>query len=151
MSFVNVNWTEDQVVYTLQAVLNKLLSGDESLTIKQDGYEQNCYTVTNNSTVYLYFRKNWIHMILDNNASGAYSPSALPWKDKVIKSNLKQIINFLSNRVSLERAREEAEKNRVANETATRALFNALPEALTVEFEKHILESKDGEENEKDT
>lgn len=55
-------------------------------------------------------------------------PSILPWKDKGIKALVKELY-IISD---------------TAGETAQAALLKAFPEAITQEFETHVLEAKDG-------
>lgn len=149
--FEEVDWTAEQVDFTLRMIINKIISGDhEGITIGHDASIYNDFTIKMTSKIYVSLRSDYVFMILDNHASGSFQPSGLFWKDRSVKSTMKELLSALNNKADFERKRLEKENNKYKTEVATAALWNAFPDALNAEFEKHVLgeqnvESKDEE------
>ena len=141
-SYNDVDWTAEQVDFTLRMLLEKIFISDNSFVIQEDfRYGHRMYNITNNNGIYVSLRnKSWIFMILNNEAAGSFEPSCLFWQDRVVKKTIKELVHALDNRTSIKLRLAQEETQRKKTETATRALFGAFPEAITKEFEKHVLE-----------
>lgn len=148
VSYTDVDWTAEQTNFTLRMVIDKIINmGQDGVSISQDTYAGDQFNIKIGSKVYVTIDSKHVFMILDD-AAGGFWPRWLFWQDREVKATMKELHSALKNRsVQLLRAREE-EKYRYKKETAMKALFNAFPEAIAQEFEKHILESKDGKSEE---
>ncbi len=144
MSYEDVDWTAEQVDFALQLILEKMLNG-EKLEYRQEDYGRSNWTIKAGSKVYISVSKSWIFMILDQKAKGSFKPSGLFWKDRPVKASIKKLLHILNNRAAIAAELSLREQNKYKTEIAMKALFNAFPEAVTKEFEKHVLESKNGE------
>ena len=146
MSYIDVEWTEEQVDFTLQMLINRLINSDENTETAKEEYSSDSYRIKCGNKIYVSLNKdmNRIFMILNNESAGSYAPSFLPWKNRAVKKSMKQLYSMLSNAEAMRNARAKAESNKYKSEMAMKSLFSAFPEAMTQEFEKHVLEIENG-------
>ena len=144
MAFVDVEWTAEQVDFTLQMLISKLTDeADSSLSIEKKPWSDDAYLVKNSSgTIYVSIHRDRVFMILNNKSSGSFEPNPFFWKDKPVKASLKQIFRILDE------AKEHTAKLRKQEtiDLAMDSLIKAFPEVIAREFEKHVLEIKDATE-----
>lgn len=147
MSYVDVDWTSEQVDFALQMALNKFLESSEDMKVTVNEYSRGEYRIQSSKFYITISSENRVFMILNNQSAGSYRPSGWFWKDKAVKKTMKTLYGVLSSAEKRALAKAEAEKNKYKKETAMKSLFDAFPEAITEEFEKHVLESKNGKED----
>lgn len=146
-SYEDVNWTAEQVDFTLQMILDKMINGSES-DLKIRNESRGSYTIKCGDKVYVSVEKGKVFMILDSKASGAFRTSGWFWKDRPVKASIKKLLYLLDNHAAITEELKRREELEYKREVAMKALFSAFPEAIAKEFEKHVLESKNGESKE---
>lgn len=141
MSYIEVKWTEEQIIFALKSTIAKMKDGAVFKT-EEDKYSDNTWTV-NSGKIYISTSPDGVFMILNNESSGSFKVSPLMWKHRKIKKEIKNFIKFLSSEQSIKEAYYLSQKQEMLSDAAMRSLFAAFPEALDKEFEKSVLTDSD--------
>ena len=121
-------WNSNQIEMVLRSVVNRLHANRKSFNIKVENDKVTISNLNIQNHIYISLSPGRVWISLST-YSGSYEPSVFPWKDKGIKALIKELYAISDT----------------AGETSQAALLKAFPEAITEEFEQHVLlEAKDG-------
>lgn len=129
---MELDYSASQIESILSAVRNRLRQDSNSFDVKckRNGEADITGSVHDNGLIYISFDVFRIYVSLNGN-NGLYRPSKLFWIDKEIKALCKELSN----------------PTLFSKTFVDRLIMNCFPEIISQEFEKHILEVKDGKEN----